>query len=161
MARNISLVWKLGVAIVSLLAAIAVYSFARIYPPEILAPFQSLHANLASHQNLFGSAPSFFYTLALGLVIGTCASSNSSARFHCLLWIGLCLLLELSQYLVLSTKLTIWLPNVLFESGWRLVGPYWTRGIFDPIDLVATLSGGLIALILLRRLPIEGRNSGA
>ena len=148
---------RFGIACFSLLAAVAVYLIARIYPPEILKPFQAINTDLASQVSIFGSAPSFFYTLALGLVIGVCASSRSSARFHCLMWIGLCLALELTQYPGLSVTFTIWLSDVLPAAGWNLIGPYWTRGVFDPIDLITTLIGGLIALILITHLPMEDK----
>jgi hypothetical protein len=39
--------------------------------------------------------------------------------------------------------------------------PYWTRGVFDPLDLAATLAGGLVALVLLARLPAEARDAHA
>jgi hypothetical protein len=159
MTRNKPLAWKLCIAGFSLLAAVAVYCFTRIYPPEILEPFQAINTDLASHAGIFGSAPSFFYTLALGLVIGVCASSRSSARFHCIMWIGLCLLLELTQHPSLSVTFTTWLSGVLPETGWNLIGPYWMRGIFDPNDLVATLIGGLIAMFLVIRLPAEETNA--
>jgi len=69
MTRNTPLTLRLGGASLSLLIAVAVYLLARIYPPETLAPFQSAEISLATHTEVFGSAPSFFYTLALGLFI--------------------------------------------------------------------------------------------
>ena len=159
MAKNTALIWLISIAGFSLLAAVAVYLFARIYPPEVLAPFQADNTDLATHSAIFGSAPSFFYTLALGLVIGVCASNHSSARFHCLIWIGLCLALELTQYPSLSVTFTTWPSGFLPEAGWRLIEPYWTRGVFDPADLVATLIGGLIAVLLVIRLPMEKSNA--
>jgi hypothetical protein len=78
--RNKPLIFKLGIASLSLFAAVLVYSFTRIYPPEILASIQATHPGLAAQTGLFGSAPSFFYTLALGLFITLCASTRMSAR---------------------------------------------------------------------------------
>jgi hypothetical protein len=152
MVRNSKLI-KLGIASLSLLAAVAVYSFARIYPPEFLEPFQALNSDLATHSAIFGSAPSFFYTLALGLAIGACASSPLRARFHCLIWIGLALFLELTQHSIFAESFSSWLRTNLAEPVWSMFVPYWTRGVFDPLDLLATLVGGIIALTLLIHLP--------
>jgi hypothetical protein len=87
MAKNASLAWKFGIGSLSLLAEVAVYSFARFYPPELLESFQATNSILVAQTELFGSAPSFFYTLALGLFIGACASTLTNARVHCLVWI--------------------------------------------------------------------------
>ena len=151
--------WRFGIACLSFLAAVAVYLVARIFPPQILKPFQAINTDLASQVGIFGSAPSFFYTLALGLFISVCASTRSSARFHCLMWIGLCLALELTQYPGLSVTFSNWLSDVLPAAGWNLIGPYWTRGVFDPLDLFATLAGGYFALVLLNHLPTENTDA--
>lgn len=155
MTRNTPLVLRFVIVGFSLMTAIAVYLFARIYPPEILAPFQLTDPDLARHIAIFGSAPSFFYTLALGLLIGACAPTVTGARVHCLAWIGLALCLELSQYPGIAKLISSWLYNISSESIWEFVGPYWSRGVFDPLDLLATLIGGSIALILLGHLPKE------
>jgi hypothetical protein len=159
--RNKPLIFKLGVASLSLFAAVLVYSFTRIYPPELLASIQAIHPGLAAQTGIFGSAPSFFYTLGLGLFIGACASNRSTAKLHCSLWIGLSLCLELTQHTAFAGSLSNWFPSVLPESIWGLIGPYWTRGVFDPIDLIATLIGGLIALLLITHLPMEENNAGS
>ena len=161
MARNAHFYWKLFVALASFIAAVSVYCFARIYPPEILSSIQAVDYGFATHTLIFGSAPSFFYTLALGLVIGVCASSRSSARLHCLIWIVLCFLLEISQHAVPSALIMAWLPDAIPESSWNLFGPYWAQGVFDPIDLMATFVGGLIALALITRLSRGDSNAGA
>ena len=161
MTKNAPMALVFGIASLSLLAAIAVYSFARFHPPELLEYFQATNPILAAHTALFGSAPSFFYTLALGLFIGACASTSINARVHCLVWIGLALCLELAQHPIVAEYLTTWLAAILSESTWRLIGPYWTRGVFDPIDLIATLFGGLIALLLITHLPMEENNAGS
>ncbi|MGI9316734.1 MAG: hypothetical protein ACR2QW_05330 [bacterium] len=79
------LIFKLGVASLSLFAAVLVYSLTRIYPPELLVSIQATNPVLAAQIGLFGSAPSFFYTLALGLSIVLCASTKMSDQLHCLL----------------------------------------------------------------------------
>ena len=155
MTRNKSLIVTLGVASLSLFAAVLVYSFTRIYPPEILASIQATHPGLAAQTGLFGIAPSFLYTLALGLFIGASASTLTNARVHCLVWIGLAICLELTQHPIFSEHLSTWLAAILSESSWELIGPYWTRGAFDQLDLIATLIGGFIALALLSYLPKE------
>jgi hypothetical protein len=158
MTRNTQLTWRLGIASLSLLVAIAVYIFARIYPPEILVPIQTTHSGLAALTGLFGSAPSFFYTLALGLFVGLCASTLRSGRLHCLLWLSLVLLLESTQHPVIASLLNTWLPNILPVSAWGLVGPYWLRGVFDQHDLLASLIGGVVALITLTYFSMERNN---
>ena len=155
MIRNTPLTRRLGVACVSLLTAIAVYCFARVNPPKFLEPFQSVNTDLATHSAIFGSAPSFFYTLALGLAIGACASSALRARLHCLIWIGFVLFLELTQHSIIAESFSSWLKTNLAESVRSLFVPYWTIGSFDPFDLLATFVGGIIALALLIHLPKE------
>ena len=155
MTRNTLLFAGYGIVVLSLLAGIAVYLFARVYPPEILASFQLTDPDLVRRIGIFGSAPSFFYTLALGLLIGVCAPTLTSARVHCLAWTGLALCLELSQHPGIAGPVYTWLSDISPESIREFIGPYWSRGVFDPLDLLATLLGGAIALILLGRFPKE------
>jgi len=149
MTRNTALTWLVSLASISLLAAVAVYCFARTSPPEILASFQAINPALATQTEIFGSAPSFFYTLALGLFIGLCASTKMSGRLHCFLWLALVLLLESAQHPLIASLLVTWLPNILPESAWGLVGPYWLHGVFDQHDLLASFAGGMVALVAL------------
>ena len=158
MVRNKILVSRLGVVSLSFLIAFAVYCFARSYPPEIFTPFIATNNYLSSYTSIFGSAPSFFYTLALGLAIGVCASSQSSSRFHCLIWIGLALILEVSQHSIIAESVAGWTKTNFPNSIWTLIGPYWARGVFDFLDLLATLLGGGIAMYLLNHLPLEKDN---
>ena len=62
--------WRLGIAAVSLSAAVAVYCLARYYPPVLLEPLQATQSTLAARPDLFGSLPSLFYILAMGLLVG-------------------------------------------------------------------------------------------
>ena len=151
-------VWRFGIASTALLAAVSVYTLARIYPPELLVPFQAAQPLLTDQTGLLGSAPSFLYTLAIGLFIGSCASA-SSARMHCLIWLGLVLLLEITQHPVIAEPLVSWLSETLSVSVWGIVGPYWLRGAFDPLDLIATVVGGLIALAVITYLPARYNNA--
>ena len=144
-----TLFWRISIASAALLAAIAVYCFARFYPPEFLEPFKATNLILAAQTGFFGSAPSFFYTISIGLLVGICSSTPNSARLHCLLWIGVTLFLELSQYPIVAEPLVTLLAETLSESTWKLVGPYWTRGAFDQLDMLATVVGGALALTLL------------
>jgi len=155
MTANKSLFWRLGVAGLALLMALAVYIFARLYPPALLEPFQMTSALLANHPGLFGSAPSLFYTLSIGLLIAACASSPAGARAHCLVWVGLVLCLEVAQVSVIAGPVSTWFAKILPAAAWKLIVPYWTRGVFDWFDLLAALAGGAIALLLLTRLPME------
>jgi len=141
--------WRFGIAGTALLAAVLVYCLARIYPPELLTPFQTTVPLLAKQAAVFGNAPSFFYTFAVGLFIGAFAPSSTAARWHCLNWLGLALLLEISQHPFIAIPMTSWLADTLFTSTWEIIGPYWKRGVFDPQDIIATVAGGLAALAIL------------
>lgn len=151
MIKNTSLAWSLGIACLALLTAIAVYSFARFQPPALIEPLKVTNSMLAAQTVVFGSAPSFFYTLALGLFTGVCALSLAQARLYCLLWVGLALCLEISQHVVFAEFISDWIMTDFSDSIRVLIGPYWARGVFDPLDLLATLTGGGIALYLLTR----------
>ena len=147
--------WLVSVASLSLLAAVAVYCVARSNPPEILAPWAATNSIIASYTGVFGSTPSFFYTLALGLAIGVCASTRSGAKVHCLMWTGLALCLELSQHQIVTEPVSTWIRNNLSAPIRTLIGPYWSRGVFDPMDLLATAVRGCIAFYLLTHLSSE------
>ena len=149
MAANRASILIFAIAGLSLLAAVLVYSLARIDPPAILTAIQATRPGLAAETGLFGSAPSFFYTLALGLFVGLCASTQSSRQIHCLSWIGLVLLLETTQHPVIASLLVEWLPDRLPVSAWEVIGPYWLRGVFDVHDLLASIAGGMLALAVL------------
>ena len=144
-----TLFWRLAIAGTALLGAIAVYCLVRIHPPALLTPFQSTIPILAGQAGLFGSAPSFLYIFAIGLIVGTCASTPASARIHCLIWLGLALLLEISQHPLIAESLISWPADTLFVSAWEIIGPYWERGVFDPQDIIATVTGGISALAIL------------
>lgn len=155
MIKGAPLICLLGVASLSLLLAVGVYCFARIYPPELLLSFQVIKISPAANAEIFGSAPSFFYTLAIVLFIGTCTSTLAGARLHSLLWIGVAVCLEVSQNPVISESTTTWLAGLLPVSIWEIFAPYWVRGVFDPWDLFATIFGGLIALAMITHFPTE------
>ena len=159
MTGNKSLIWKVGVAGIALVAAVGVYILVRINPPGLLAPFQVTSSLLGAQPGLFGSAPALFYTIAIGLFIGVFASTTSSGRLHCMIWIALALCLEITQASIIATPLVTWLPATLPDAVWELIGPYWTRGVFDPFDLLATLLGGAIAMFILNRLPTEEKHA--
>ena len=154
MTKNTSLVWSIGIACLSLLTAIAVYSFARIQPPALVESFKATNSILTAQVAVFGSAPSFFYTLALGLFTGVCALSLTRARLYCLLWVGLALCLEISQLSNFAEFISNWIMTDFPDSARALIGPYWARGVFDPLDLLATLMGGGVAWYLLTRFGI-------
>jgi len=148
MTSSNTLIRRLCIASWALLAAVAVYCFARAHPPEILSQYNATYSVLAAHTGFFGSAPSFFYTLAVGLFIGAFAPSLTAARWHFLVWVTLAICLELSQQSTFSGPLIEWLAGPMPESIWQLVGPYWTRGVFDIRDLLATLAGGCVAVLI-------------
>ena len=149
MTENASLAWKLGIAGISMMTAIGVYIFARANPPCLFEPFNTTNSFSTDLTWLFGSAPSLFYTLSIGLLIGACTTTRFSAILHCLLWISLALILELSQQ---AEIVGLFLGSPLEPdsySVWGVARLYWSRGAFDPIDLIATIVGGLLALGLL------------
>ena len=150
--------WRTSIAGLSLLAALAVYVFARSFPPELLAPWHSVNADLAAYTAIFGSAPSLFYTLAVGLLISACGSSRPNAIVYCLVWIVLAILLEVSQARLIAEPAIAWLSGLLPRGIWVIAEPYWTNGVFDPLDLLATGAGGALALTSLVWLPSENRN---
>ena len=144
-----------GIACLGMLAAVSVYCFARLYPPALLEPFQATQSSLAAQTYLFGSAPSLFYTLSVGVLIGACAISLSRARLHCTIWVALAVCLELTQHPAIAEPLAAQLEGTLLAPVRELVSPYWTRGAFDQMDLVATVLGGAIALAVITCLPME------
>lgn len=150
MFERMSPVLRLGIASLALIAAVAVYVLARSQPPAFLQPFHLVPASPSSGLAwLSDSAPSLFYVLSIGIFLGSCASTAASARRHCLIWIGIALALEVAQADPAAAKLTTWLAPRLPDPAWYMVGPYLERGVFDPLDLFATLVGGSLALAVL------------
>ncbi|WP_372742807.1 hypothetical protein [Neptunomonas sp.] len=127
----------------------------------MLTPVHAVHADLATYTGLWGSAPSLFYTLAMCLIVGACTSTRLSAKIHCYIWIVLALGLELSQHSMVAERISRLLESVLTGHMWSLFGPYWIRGVFDPLDLLATVLGGAIGLVLLSRLSLENTGVGS
>lgn len=149
---------RLGIGCLALLAALSVYLFARPNSPVLLAGLHWRSDWLATYSGYLYSAPSLFYTLAIGLFIGVCASSHTAARRHCAIWVGLAAVLEATQATTIAGRIVDWLAALLPATLWDLIGPYWQRGVFDPLDLVATLAGGAFAILLLSRFPTEKAN---
>lgn len=150
--------WRLGIAASSLALALAVYVFAREYPPAIVAPIQAPNPLLLEHGRLFGSAPSLFYTLAIGLLLGVTSADHGRGQLHCLIWTGIALMLELTQIPHIASTcvaLSENLPRFVAD----LITPYWAKGTFDLADLLATLLGGMTALGILRFIPTENKDA--
>lgn len=141
---------QLGIAGLSLLAASAIYIFTRASPPALLSPFTLFDGDYVSRSGVFGSAPSFLYTLAICLVIGAIAASYATARNLCLVWVVLALLLELSQAQAFAVLIVDWLTEYLPANLLAMVESYWARGTLDPLDLLATLLGGSAALVYIQ-----------
>ena len=72
-----------------------------------------------------------------------------------MIWLGLALLLEISQHPIIAKPLSSWLADTLSISTWVVIEPYWERGVFDPLDMIATVAGGLVALTTLNHLSTE------
>lgn len=152
MSKSGNTTLRLGIAASSLTLALAVYVFAREYPPAIIESLQIPAPWLLEHGRLFGSAPSLFYTLAFGLLLGVISAEPRRGQLHCLVWTAIALLLELTQAPeVAGTFIAAFdrLPPVAAD----LLTPYWKNGTFDPVDLLATLLGGASAWGVLRILP--------
>ncbi len=92
------------------------------------------------------------------MLVGANASTSSDAGKHCLIWIAIACFLELSQHSFVAKPLASWLAVVLTGSTWDLFVPYWDRGVFDPLDLFASVIGGFTALILLTKLFMDINN---
>lgn len=150
--------WKISIAGLALAAAVGVYILVRLDPPGPLAPFQVTSSLLGLQPGVFGSAPALLYTLAIGLFIGVLSSTPSSGQLHCMIWVAVALCLEISQVSFVATPLATWLSAVFPDAAWELIEPYWTRGVFDPYDLLATILGGAIAMFILTRLPGEEKH---
>ena len=151
---------KLGIACLAMLVAVSVYVFARPSPPALLSGLHWRVEWLMNDSVFSNSAPSLFYTLALGLLIGICAATRRESLRHCALWIGLAASLELTQVTFVAARIADWLGSILPAAAWGAIGSYWKRGVFDPLDLLATFAGGLAAILLLSRLPAEKSNDG-
>ena len=156
---NKTIFWNLGVAGLALATAIGVYLLVRLDPPGLLAPFQVTSSLLGTHTGLFGSAPALFYTLSIGILIGVFASTRVSAQIHCFAWVAIALCLEITQAAFIASPIVAWLSETLPVPVWELIGPYWIRGVFDPLDLLATVVGGTIAMVILTRLPRERKHA--
>ncbi len=148
MNENTATIWKLSLAILALIAGIAVYVFLRQHPPALFAPLQIPTGFSDGSRAIFGSAPAFLHTFAICLLIGACVSSLSSALGHGLLWIAIALGFEFSQSVAVASRITGWLDGLLPDGVLEIVIPYWSRGVFDPLDIAAILAGGAIALYL-------------
>jgi len=140
---------KSGIAGLSLLSAISVYLFLRLDSPALLQPFRSGLQWSMPGDGLSSCLPSFFYTLSIGILLGIVAKNLSGARLHCLIWIGIALVLELTQH----APIAAWIAGFVADyAPWPLqqvATPYWHRGVFDPLDLVATIAGGMLAMTLV------------
>jgi len=136
-------------ALGSLAAGVAVYVVARPMAPAPLARFH-LSDSLTHLPSWFaGSAPAFFYTLAMCLLIS--AAAPARAARHCIAWTGVALCLELAQQPELAMQVEQWFAPILPAPIWQTTASYWTTGTFDPVDLAATCLAGLLAIILTRR----------
>lgn len=153
MSKSHISLWRLGIAASSLALALAVYVFAREYPPAILTPLQAPNPWLLEHGHLFDSAPSLLYTLAIGLLLGAISADPGRGRLHCMIWTGIALLFELTQAPGIAATLVA-AGEQLPISVADLFVPYWANGTFDPLDLLAVVLGGATALALLRVIPM-------
>lgn len=155
MSYKKTLTWGIGLTTASFAAAMGVYILARGNPPAIIEPFRATIPSLAEHGGVFGSAPSLLFTLAVAILIGIVAGTRNKAMAHCLAWVLLACCLELSQHASVASIIVDSAADILPASIWHYLGAYWVRGYFDPLDLVATLLGGALAVVALNRLPTE------
>ena len=146
------LICKVVIATLALIAPIAIYCSVRIYPPGLLSSFQTAHTIPVAQNGFFGSAPSFFFTLSIGVLVGSCASSLSSAKMHCFLWTTIALSLELSQHPTIAKPIATLLVDYLSASIGEFVRPYFLLGVFDHLDLLASVVGGIVAFLILHNM---------
>ena len=156
-----TLSWGWVLASTALLAALSVYCLARLHPPALLVPLTATNSMLVEHTSFFGSAPSFFYTFAVGLTLCLCASTRAAALLHCTIWLGLSLLLELSQHPVFSGPLFEWISNWSSVTRWDVILSFWRRGVFDVLDIIATIVGSLAALTIFALLHRRTKNGSS
>jgi hypothetical protein len=72
--------------------------------------------------------------------------------------VGLAILLEISQARIIAEPIGAWLSDSLPKSIWAIAESYWTRGVFDPQDLLATFIGGSISLTLIACIPWRSKD---
>ena len=131
-------------------AAVAVYDLARAYPPAILAAFQVSDRLVPLPAWLRGSAPSFFFTLSIGVLVGIAAGPDRTGR-HVFRWLAIVLGLEFAQLPFFADGAAAFLAAALPDTGWHVIATYWTAGTFDFFDIAAAVGGGWLALLIVRR----------
>ena len=149
MTSRESLNWKLFAASIAMLIALGTYLFARVYPPAILAPLSATNISPVDALAFWDWAPSFLYSFSLCLLIGCVVQTSKLATQHCVIWILLTLILEISQYPSLATQIVKSFENIVPETGWIVLAPYWVNGTFDPLDILATVAGGGLSLTII------------
>lgn len=135
----------------ALLLGVGVYALTRPIGSAYLLPaileFDS--SSLSLPAILGGSLPAFLhvYTFAL-LTIVVLGVTPKRAAWAAAAWCALDLLFEFGQWPPLAERLAAGLP------GWfgqvpvlDHVGAYFVQGSFDPVDLLATLLGAVMAYV--------------
>jgi hypothetical protein len=125
-----------------LAAGFAVYAFAR-----------PLHGANEALLLLVGSAPTFLHTAAFALL--TAAVLGSTARraaATCLAWMGINVLFELGQHprfaATLANALPAWFDRLPVLDR---VGPFFSGGRFDALDLAAAAAGAGLGWFCLQQ----------
>jgi hypothetical protein len=158
MAKITLFALKLGIAILALITVIWGYLFFRLDPPVLLQSLQPAEI-FQDQAHWFGSVPSLLYTFAVGILIGSFTSSSGHGQVHCLIWTFLALALELTQHHDIAGSISVLVARLFPGPVTEILLPYWSRGSFDYLDLVATAIGGLVALAILRY-PPRGSEAG-
>ena len=137
-------------AIIAMLAGLAYYWFTR---PSGSTAFLAFLPAFPSDQDSaffgrwFGWLPTFTHVFAFTLLTYL-ALARRHILFACLLWAGINILFELGQ--ALSPEMIRLLPDIFNLHS------YLSRGIFDPLDLVASVIGAWAAWEIVHRLAPEG-----
>ena len=144
--------WEFLAASIAMFTALITYLLIRVSPPELLAPFSISIPPPTGSLFFWGWAPSFFYTLSLCLLLACVLQNSKLAARHCVIWTFLSVIFEISQYPLLATPISKALESNLLETSWIVFAPYWTNGTFDPLDILATITGGGLGFTTIRYL---------
>lgn len=94
-----------------------------------------------------GALPSFLHVIAMALMTyAVTGMGKSHALLAASCWVIVDSLFEIAQHEALSSRLINWIPD-WFDVTPLLdnLRPHLQRGTFDPIDLIAIISGGMVA----------------
>jgi hypothetical protein len=142
-------IFQLAAALSALVLGLLVYLFSR--SAESIYLFTAFSVFPTQQYDLFGVIgywlPSFLHTYAFILLTVISIGNGPRIIITCsLFWVAIGCLFELGQHPTVSTLLVKYFPE--WFSGIPLLensANYFQYGTFDPLDLLATLTGALAA----------------